>query len=267
VTRPVLAARSARVVLDSGWTYRLLTIALVAAAWQWYALEKGGLLIPTFTATAARFFELLSDERLWEALWVSNQALLWGFAIAVVIGIPTGLLMGRSRAIERFTDVYVNFTLVTPMAALIPLLLMSLGVGLASRIILVVLFAIPMVIVNTRAGVRQIGADLLEMGHSFGASERQLWLRVILPGAVPAIMAGIRIALGRAITAMVIIELLMVAVGLGGLIVEARGRFDPETLYAVVIVVVLEAMVLVSLARWVEGRLAPWATHDPLRAH
>ena len=246
-------------ILDSSWLYRLITFVVIAVIWQGYATSVGGLLIPTFDGTVRRLFEMLFSPDLWEAAWVSNQSLFIGFVVAIVLGIPMGLLMGRFRAAEKFTDVYINILLVTPVAAIIPLLIMSpLGFSLASRVVLVVLFAIPMLLVNSRAGVRQVDPNLIEMAHSFGANEFELWKRIILPGSLPAVMTGIRLALGRAITAMVIIELLMVAVGLGGLIIEARGRFDPESLYAVVIFVVLEALVLVSIARWIERRVVPW---------
>jgi ABC-type nitrate/sulfonate/bicarbonate transport system permease component len=247
-------------ITDSSWTYRLITFVVLAGLWQWYAIAVGGLLIPTFHGTVIRLGEMFFEPALWRAVWISNQSLFIGFALSIILGIPLGLLMGRFRGAEKFTDVYINILLVTPMAAIIPLLIMSpLGFGLASRVILVILFSIPMVLVNSRAGVRQVDPNLIEMSHSFGANEYELWKRIILPGSLPAIMTGIRLGLGRAITAMVIVELLMVAVGLGGLIVEARGRFDPNTLYAVVIFIVLEALLLVSIARRIERRLVPWA--------
>jgi ABC-type nitrate/sulfonate/bicarbonate transport system permease component len=246
-------------IVDSSWLYRLLTFVVIAGVWQWYAVQVGGLLIPTVDGTATRLVQMLAGEQLWKAAWVSNQSLIIGFFLSIVLGVPVGLLMGRFRAAEKFTDVYINILLVTPVAAIIPLLIMSpLGFSLASRVLLVVLFAIPMLLVNSRAGVRQVDPNLIEMAHSFGANELELWKRIILPGSLPAIMTGVRLGLGRAITAMVIIELLMVAVGLGGLIIEARGRFDPDTLYAVVLFVVLEALVLVSAARWIERRVVPW---------
>jgi ABC-type nitrate/sulfonate/bicarbonate transport system permease component len=254
----------ARRFLDAKLTWRLLTLAIIAGIWQAYAVLVGGLLIPTVGGTMLAFGGLLADAQFWGAVWVSNQSLIFGFAIAVVLGIPIGLLMGRFRAAEKFTDVYINILLVTPMAAIIPLLIMSLGFGLTSRILLVVLFAIPMVIVNSRAGVRQVDPNLIEMGYSFGASERALWWRVLLPGSMPAVMTGIRIGLGRAITAMVIIELLMIAVGLGGLIINFRGAFQPDGLYAVVLFVVIEALILISFVRWLERRLVPWAREGVL---
>jgi ABC-type nitrate/sulfonate/bicarbonate transport system permease component len=97
------------------------------------------------------------------------------------------------------------------------------------------------------------------MARSFGADERTIWRRILLPGALPAIVTGVRLALGRAITGMVIVELLMVSVGIGNLILRFRGFFQAESLYAVVVLVVIEALLLVSLVRWLERRIAPWA--------
>jgi len=97
------------------------------------------------------------------------------------------------------------------------------------------------------------------MSFSFGATERQIWRNVLLPGALPVIMSGIRLGLGRGVTGMVVIELLLVSVGIGGLFLNFRGRFETDLLYGLVVLVVMEALVLVSVARFVERRIAPWA--------
>lgn len=251
-------------VLDSKAFLRLLTLAVIAAIWQWYAITVGGLLIPTFDGTVIAFGELFLDPEFWTAVWISNQAMLIGFGITIALGIPIGLFMGRYRPAEAFTDVYINILLVTPMAAIIPLIIMAIGFGLNARVLLVVLFAIPMVIVNSRAGVRQCDPYLIEMAQSFGANERSIWWRILLPGSMPAIMTGIRIGLSRSLTAMIVIELLLIAVGLGGLIINYRGAFQPESLYAVVVFVVFEALLLITFARWLERRLVPWAREGVL---
>jgi NitT/TauT family transport system permease protein len=199
------------------------------------------------------------------AFVISNQALVLGFAIATVVGIPLGLLIARFRAAEEYVDPYLSILLVTPMAALIPILIMSLGIGLVSRVVLVVVFAIPVVILNSRAGIRSVDPSLIEMSTSYGASERQIWREILLPGALPAIMTGVRLGLGRAITGMVIVELLMVAVGVGSLILFYRGMLEPALLYGVVVLIVLEALILVSIVRLVERRVAPWARDVVLR--
>lgn len=251
--------RAPRSTPGSRWLYRLLTLAVFVGAWELYANLRGGLLTPSFTGTVTALLEELRDAELYQAFLISNQALALGFVVSILLGLPIGLATARFAIVDKLADPYINLLLVTPMAALIPILFMSLGLGLVSRVVLVVVFAIPMVIVNSRAGVRQVDAGLIEMARSFGADERTIWRRILLPGALPAILTGVRLALGRAITGMVIVELLMVSVGIGRLILRYRGLFESESLYAVVILVVIEALVLVSLVRWLERRIAPWA--------
>jgi ABC-type nitrate/sulfonate/bicarbonate transport system permease component len=255
-TRPRFSLLSA--IADSPWTYRLIVLVVVAVLWEVYATSARSLIIPTFSETVIRTGQLLFDAGVWRAFIDSNQALAIGFAASVIFGIPLGLAAARFERLEKFLDPYINIMLVTPTAALIPIFLMALGFTLASRVGLVLIFAIPMLIVNSRAGVRQVDPA------SFMAKERTIWRKVLLPGALPAIMTGVRLAVGRAITGMVIVELLMFAVGIGHLIINARGRFDGPTLYGVVILIVLESLVLISLARWLERRVAPWASETVL---
>jgi NitT/TauT family transport system permease protein len=262
--RPPFASLRQRIA-GSPWTYRALVLAIVGAIWQVYAISAESLLIPTFSDTVVGVVTLVQDIETWEAFWLSNQALIFGFAISLTTGIVAGLAAARFRSIEGFIDPYLNILLVTPMAALIPLLIMSLGIGMASRIVLVFVFSVPVIIVNTRAGVRQVEANLIEMAHSYGASERQVWRKILLPGALPAVMTGVRLGLGRAVTGMVVVELLFVAVGIGNLITGFRGSFDPDLLYAVVILVVIEALILISVVRAIERRIAPWAHGTVLR--
>lgn len=234
--------------------YRLLTLVIFATAWEVAARSVESLLIPTFLETAQGFVSLAFDPRLWEALFISNQALVVGFSIALLIGIPLGLAIGRFPTLERVTNVFLNILLVSPMAAIIPLLIMSVGIGFTARVILIVMFAVLVMIINARTGVRQVDPKLIEMARSFGASELQIWRRILLPGATPAIMSGIRISIGRAVEGMVIVELLMVSVGIGGLILSFRGRFRGDLLYATIIYVVIEALLLLAVARWFERR-------------
>lgn len=256
VRRPGVLRR----VADANLPYQLLTFAVFAVVWELYAELSGGLLIPSFTETVGATLDLLGSAELWRAMYVSNQALVLGFCIAVVIGVPAGIVLGRFRLLERFSDVYLNILLVTPMAAIIPLLVMSVGFGLASRVILVAIFSIVMVVVNSRAGVRQVDPSLIEMARSFGASERRIWTRILLPGALPAIMTGVRLGVGRAVTGMVIVELMMVSSALGGLILEYRGLFKAPLLYGTIVIILAEALLLISLARWAERKLTRRST-------
>ncbi|UFU07006.1 ABC transporter permease [Ruania halotolerans] len=251
--------RTTRDRLDSVRTYQVLTFAVFAIGWQVYGTHFGGLLVPTFTETVGAFWSTIGTADFWSAFAVSNQALVLGFAAAVTIGLPAGILLGRFRTLERLSNVYLNILLVTPMAAIIPLLIMSVGFGLVSRVILVTLFAVVMIIVNVRAGIRQVDPSLIQMARTFGANEAQIWRAVLLPAALPSIMTGIRLGLGRAVTGMVIVELLMVSLALGGLILEYRGAFDGPALYSVIVAILAEALILISLAQWLERKIAPWA--------
>lgn len=253
-------------VLDADLSYQVLTFLVFAVAWQVYGTFWGGLLVPTFTETVVAFAHLVTTPEFWDAFFVSNQALVLGFLGAIVIGIPVGVLLGRYRLLERLTDVYLSILLVTPMAAIIPLLIMSVGFGLLSRVILVTLFAVVMVIVNVRAGVRQVDPSLIQMARSYGAREPQVWREVLIPGSLPAIMTGIRLGLGRAVTGMVIVELLMVSLALGGLILEYRGMFNAPNLYAVIVAILLEALALISVAQWLERKVTPWAATNQKRS-
>lgn len=261
VQQPTIRSR----VTGSAWTYRLIVLIIVGGIWEVFARTADLLLVPTFSETVEGIVQLIGDPRVWQAFLISNQALVLGFGLAVVVGIPLGLAAARFGRVESFVDPYLNILLVTPMAALIPILLMSLGIGLASRVFLVVVFSIPVIIVNSRAGVRQVDPALIEMATSFGADERRIWQKILLPGALPAIMTGVRLGLGRGVTGMVVIELLMVAVGIGGLILNFQGRFQANLLYALVVLVVLEALLLVSIVRRIEHSLAPWASQTVLR--
>jgi ABC-type nitrate/sulfonate/bicarbonate transport system permease component len=251
-------------IWNSAWTWRAVALLVVAMAWQGYAIVAHNLLIPTFTDTILGVWALLGDPVVLPAFLISNQALAAGFIISVAMGIPLGLVLARFRTFEAYVDPYLAILMVTPMAALIPILMMSLGIGLASRVVLVVTFAVPVVIVNARAGIRQVDPTLIEMATSYGATEREIWREVLLPGALPAVMVGVRLALGRAVTGMVIIELLMVAVGIGGLILEYRGTFASDLLYGLILLVIFEALALVSVIRLIERRAAPWAHQTAL---
>ena len=248
-----------RRVVASPWLYRLASIAVVGLLWQLGAIAADTLFIPTFTATVAAVAALIVNPDVWDAFRSSNEALVFGFSAAVILGIPLGFAIARMRGIEPIVDPYLTILLVVPMAAIIPLLIMSLGIGMLARIVIIFLFTFPNLVVNARAGVRQVDPTLIEMATSYGATERAIWRRVLLPGSLPPIMAGIRLGLGRAVTAMVIVELLLTPVGIGGLILEYRARFQAANLYGVVVLVVIEALILISIARAIERRAAPWA--------
>jgi NitT/TauT family transport system permease protein len=246
----------------SDWTLRIVVFVVFALCWQFFAWFMKNMLVPTFTDTVAGFIQLVFvSRRIWQPLYVSNQALVLGYLLSVVIAIPLGLAAGRVRWIDKILNPYIAVFLAIPVAPLIPIAITALGLGLASRVAIVFLFAFVFIAVNTRAGVRNVDPGLIEMARSFGANERQIWRRIVIPGAVPAIFVGLRIGLGRAVGGMVIVELLLVASGLGRLLLEFAGRLQAEFVFATVFVVIIEALLLLTMMRLAEQKIAPWA-HD-----
>jgi NitT/TauT family transport system permease protein len=241
------------------WGLRLGGLAAIAGAWQFWASSQESLLIPDFVSTVAAIVDLAVSGTIWGPLVLSNQAMVLGFVVAAVTAIPLGLLMARFRLAESFVDVYLNILMVTPMAALIPIFMLAIGLDVSARAAVVYVFAAPVMTVNTRAGVRSIDPSLVEMARTFCASEPQIWRKVLLPGALPAMMTGVRLGLSRAINGMVLAELLLMAVGVGKLILDYRGHFESAHLFGVVIILLVESVLLLVLARWAEARAIPWA--------
>lgn len=237
------------------WALRLVGGLALAAIWEAAALSSHSLLLPRFTETVAALVGLANGVELWHALRASNEALAIGFATSLLVGVPLGLALGRWRRLDCWVDPYLHLLLALPTTALIPLVFMAAGLGLASRALVVSLFAFPIVAECARDGIRRADPRLREMAVSFGATPWQEWRMVLLPGSVPGIMTGARLGLARAVDGMVVVELVMVAVGVGRLLLDFQGRFAAAQVYAVVIAVMAEAVLLTHAGRLLERRL------------
>lgn len=234
----------------------LVFLALVAVFWQIGAQSADSILLPTFTATASAFVDLVTGGSLWAPLFRSNTTMLIGFAISAVLGVPIGLLLGRRAVLDRVAAPYVALLVVVPIAPLLPIIVMVLGIyGLAPGVTLVVLFALVYIVVNTRAGIRNIDPHLVEMATSYGAREIDIWRYVLIPGAMPAIGTGLRIGLGRAFAGMILGEVLLLPSGIGYLLLVFQGQFAADHLFALVVVLLVEAVLIGFVMRWVERRL------------
>jgi len=238
---------------------RILAFVVFALAWQWAAEAADSILIPTFTETMAAIYETaFVTGEIWPALWVSNLPLIIGFAISVLISVPLGLAMARWKAIDATMSPVIALALALPIAPLIPVVLVALGMGMTPKVVIIVLFSWVFIATNVRAGARRVDKSLVEMAQSYGASERQVWFRILIPGAIPAVFAGLRIGLGRAFAGMVIVELIMLPVGIGALLLDYRGDFKAGLLYATTILVMVEAVILALVMQALERRLIQW---------
>ncbi len=238
---------------------RLGALAAFIGIWQLAGNDTIGLLFPTFERTLDAFWGLIANGTLVTALLVTNQTLVVGFAIMLLVGVPLGIVTARVSLLDRIVTPYMTFLVAIPVIALIPVIQALLGLTFMARVTVVVLFGIPYVIINTAVAVRRVDPVLTEMARSFGAKRAAVLRDVVLPAAVPGIMAGIRIALGQALIGMVVAELTIVGAGVGSLIADLQGRFRVAPVLAIAVTIVLEGVLLMTIVEWIERRLGRWS--------
>ncbi|HEY7558276.1 MAG TPA: ABC transporter permease [Candidatus Binatia bacterium] len=239
-------------------TLRLLSVITLGLLWEIAGRTGNTRLLPPLSIVVVAWFELLVSGQLFRALAISLQAMALGFFLSVLVGVPLGLLMGRYRRLESFLDIYMAALLTVPMISFIPFLVIAFGLGLHSRVWIVFLFAFVIIAINTTAGVRNVDATLTEMARSFGARESDLFLKVILPAALPMIMAGLRLGMGRAVLGMVTSELILAVVGFGAMLMTFSASYNSPALFATILTIVLLAVALLALIQYLDRRLMPW---------
>jgi len=239
-------------------TLRALSLITVALFWEAVGRTGEAHLLPPLSTILWAWVELLRSGELIRALVVSFQALILGYLLSVAMGIPLGLIMGRYRRIEAFLDPYMTALLVVPTISFIPLLVIAFGLGLHSRVWIVFLFAFVYVVANTAAGVRNVDPTLAEMARSFGARERDLFLKVILPAALPMIMAGVRLGMGRAVLGMITSEVVLAVVGFGAMLMSFSASFQTPALFATILTIIFLAVAVLAFIQSLERYLMPW---------
>ena len=210
------------------WALRLLSVFAILVAWELYGRSSNPLLFTYPTAVARAAVDMVADGSLFKALGESLTVLASGFVIGTVIGIVLGLLAGRSTVAAALLELPVNALYATPMVALIPVLVLWFGFGVTSKIVVVTLFVVFPVLINTMRGVREVDARLVEVARTFGSSESRLWFDLILPSALPFIVTGIRLAIGRALIGVIVAEFYTAFAGLGYLIVSSQQRVGEQ---------------------------------------
>lgn len=239
---------------------RLSAVVVALATWQ--ALAASGLVSPLFFsspgAVAARLAELAATGALWRHLFVSGQEALIGFALSLLVGVPLGVLMGRSRFARDVLEPFVMAKYSTPTVAFLPLLIIWLGIGAWSKIALVFLGGVFVVAVTTEAGVASVDRRLVETARAFTANEWQVLTKVVLPGALPFIVAGLRLAVGRVLIMVVVAEMYASTSGLGYLIFQGAANYDATLVFAGATVLAAIGIVLNQALRAAERWAAPW---------
>lgn len=242
----------------STW-YGMASLALGVLLWQIYAQVFGDpVFIPTVGEIVIAFGELLGDPEFWASYATTLEPFLYGWFGALVVGVPFGLFMGRSKVLSGFSVPELTFLNALPISTLVPVVVILFGIDILARSTVVFLFAIVEVILTTASGVRYIDDDLFEMGRSFGLGRVKRFFRITLPGSTGGIAAAVRVGTGRAVVGMVVMELLLVSVGVGRLISRFKDSFNAPHLYAVVLSLAIFALAVQSVLRIAERRALEW---------
>ena len=237
---------------------RLVSVVVVLVGWEVFGRQIEPLFMSYPTAISTSAFEMIRSGELPAAFLDSLGTLLLGFFIASVLGIAIGLLIGRYRTVEAATDWLVNALYATPLVAIIPLVVLWFGLGFSAKLFIVVILAIFPILINTAAGVRNVPPPLLDVGFAFAATERQLFTKFILPAALPYMMTGLRLGVGRAIIGMVVAEFFTAITGLGALIVKYGNQYDTAAMFVPILTLMLLGVTLTALMRRIESWIAPW---------
>jgi NitT/TauT family transport system permease protein len=215
---------------------------------------------PPLSEVLVRLTELIGSGVIIGNLLNSLLNLAIGFLFSAVVGVTIGVLMGAYRKVEMALDIYVYALLTAPSLVFAPVFFAVFGANNIRPTIIgvIVMYTIFIVIVNTVAAIRGVNPALVEMGRSYLANDRQLFLRIILPAATPLIFAGLRLGMGRAVKGMINGELFVAVVGLGGVLASAGSRFDAAAVLAILLVIIIVALICVKIVQIIDLRLTSW---------
>ena len=240
------------------WVITVGSLAVLLLAWEYFGRDVNPVFGSYPTAILDAGLQLARSGKLSKALIESLQPFAVGYALAIVVGVPLGLVTGRFRMVEAAIGIYITAGYAMPLVALVPLLVLWLGLGFKVKVAIIFLLSVFPICINTWLGVNAVPKTLIEVGKSFVAPNSVILRRIILPATLPYIMAGIRLAVGRAVVAMVIAEFFTSISGLGAIIITSANNFDTATTFVPIIVIMLMAVALNFAIGLVERWVAPW---------
>ncbi len=235
-----------------------LSLAVGIGAWEIAGRSTSAAFMVPFSETLVRLWQLVASGEFVRQFISSAELFLTGFVLALVVGLPFGMLLARVRVLRVGIEPYLMIIYATPMVALIPFILSLMGFGFAPKVLVVFLFAVFPVIYNTIEGARSIKPELLEVARSYRSNEWALWREVMLPYTLPYAMTGVRQAIGRALVGMIAAEFFLSSTGLGQLIMSASQNFDTGGVFASILVIALIGIGLMRLGLAIERHFARW---------
>ena len=243
---------------------QLVSLVIVLLLWQWVGINSSPVLFTTPTAVAVAAVQMIASGELWAYLAPSLLVLALGLVVSVFTGVATGLVLARFWILDVAIGPYITFLYSTPAVALVPLIVLWAGYQLAAKTIILILFAFFPVAINTYQGVKNVDAKLLEVGKSFRCNERQLWVHIVLPAALPFIIAGLRLAVGRGLIGMVLADLYTAISGIGYLIVRNASVYRVDRMFVPIVTLGLLGILFTTTVTLIERRVVPWTaqTHE-----
>lgn len=244
---------------------RVLTFVGFFAAWELFGRSVSEVLLAPPSKIVLAFADLVATGEIPYAIWASSHSFSVGFLLAAAIGITAGLAIGWSKRLAFVFEPLVNGMYATPLVSLVPLVMLWFGMGFRGKVFFIAMVALFPILINTLTGVRNVEGALLEVGRSFKASRRALFTEIVVPSALPYMMTGLRLGIGRAVVGMVLAEMyLAFEGGIGHLIVAYGSSFATSYLFAIIMILPLLGMGLSKLVYVLEAKLTPWneSPHD-----
>ena len=244
-------------LLGSGFIFLLLL------AWEIvpyvFTLPRGlSLFFTTPTQVASAFVELIAKNQIQHNFYVSSVEFLLGLGLAIIVGLPLGLITGRWRVIDDMVDPFVTALNATPRLIFLPLFMIWFGIGMGSKVMIVFTGALFPLLINTYEGVKNVDRVLVNVVRSFGAREWQIMKTVVLPNSVPYIVVGLRLAIGRAILGVVVGEFFGASEGLGFMIASAATNYKVDVVFVGVAIFMGLSLILTLSVKKIETNLNRW---------
>ena len=244
------------------WKHVAGLVSIASGLALWELVSRVIVANPLFLAAPSQIFaaivSLAESGQLGHHVGVSGLEFLIGYVIASVLGIALGLAMASSVTAKQMCQPWISGLYATPTIALAPLFILWFGIGIWSKVLVVIFLVLFPVTINTEAGLLTTSPRLIEMLRSFGASRRQIFFKVSLPSATPFILAGLKLGIGRGLIAVVVAELFGSRAGLGRLISQSADAFNMPELFAGVIILAVAGIAMTAGFAWLERRLVPW---------
>jgi ABC-type nitrate/sulfonate/bicarbonate transport system permease component len=247
----------------------VLTVVVFVLAWELWVRARGiaPIYLPAPSAIATYLYRMTVDGSMVYNLGITLLRIFAGFALAAATGILLGLLMGMSRIVARVADTWIAALYPLPKISLIPLLIIWLGTGEAYKIVISAVTAFFPIVISTYAGIRQVDRGLMKAAMDLGASQRQIQLKVVIPAAIPSILAGLQLGMGVTIILVVAAEMIGGSAqgGMGYLLISSGQVMETEKVFASLVVLAVVGAAIIKLQQWTDRMVAPWAVHPDER--